>query len=280
LFSRITRNAHEFGGQPYINNTDITINQILVESLQGKTLLEIQKQFPQLEPDDIHQALAYSIQDIRNGISYWRHDGMTPLTQIKGYSEILVGKTEFDDLDTIPNEQKQQWMSIIHTSCQRGIARWEQMRHWLNIQYSDVSENDLDVYQIEYFVHSLKQTALDYEPTLMFDNISVPKNIHLEANTNTIPILSSTLAFAKNTFKPEVKLSATLEDHDINFSITRELAYPDDNIDKLLNIPHTPFATAFTFFSKQHLRFSIQHEEHHVMFKITLPLWHENNELS
>ena len=109
MFRRIIRNTDIFGGQPYINNTNITVNQIISKSMQGKSIEEIQQQFPQLDIEDIHQALAYSLQEIVTGVAYWRHDGMTPLTQIKGYSEILVGKTEFDDLDTIPDDQKQQY---------------------------------------------------------------------------------------------------------------------------------------------------------------------------
>ena len=59
---------------------------------------DILKEFPILSIDDIHQALNYVIGDIFKGVSYWKHDGITPLTQIKGYSEILVGKTKFENM--------------------------------------------------------------------------------------------------------------------------------------------------------------------------------------
>lgn len=279
MFSRIKRNTDKFGGQPYIKDTDITVNQILTQSLQGKSISQIVEQYPPLEVEDIHQALAFSVQDIVAGVSYWRHDGMTPLTQIKGYSEILVGKTEFDDLDTIPNDQKQQWMSIIHTSSQRGIARWQQMRQWINTQCRNFSEDDTEVYQLERFIHNVVHTANDYEPTLEITVDDIPHNLSIDIHTDTTTLLGSLLASAKNTFKPEITISTSQQDNTIVVNITRELTYPDDDITKLINTHYNPFATAFMFFSMQKIDFSLQRQDHHVIITIQLPLLAEQSEL-
>jgi len=272
LFNRIKRDVNKFGGQPFIDNTNITVNQIVSASLRGTALADILKQHPDLESDDIHQALAFSIQDIFNGVSYWRHDGMTPLTQIKGYSEILVGKTDFDDLDTIPDEQKNQWMSTIHTSCQRGIARWQQMRQWMNTQYLQSDENDTEVYQIEHFVQEIIDVAKDYEPTIRFNVVDNEIHQDIESHPDTTTMIGSVLAFAKNTFQPEVQLSLSHANQHIGLSIERELIYIDDDLNKTLSAPYNPFSTAFMFFNAQDTPFLIKRQDHNVIMTIQLSI--------
>jgi len=279
LFNRIQRDANKFGGQPFISNTNITVSQIVSASLRGTTIADILKQYPNLESDDVHQALAFSIQELFKGVSYWRHDGMTPLTQIKGYSEILVGKTEFDDLDTIPDEQKQQWLSTIHTSCQRGIARWQQMRQWMNTQYRQFRTNDTEVYQADKFLQEIIDVAIDYEPTITFRSGTDITHQDIEVHPDTTTIIGSVLAFAKNTFQPMVNMRLSLADQHIILTIERQLIYPDDDLNKIFSAPYNPFSTASTFFNLQNMVYSIEPQDQQVVMRVELPKWIPNNEL-
>lgn len=273
-FSRIIRDFNKLGGQPYIDQTEITVHQILVESLSGKSAQEIVDHYPQLTTEDIHQALSFAISDIFKGISYWKHDGITPLTQVKGYSEILIGKADFDNLDTIPHEQKQQWLSIIHTSSQRGIARWQQMSHWLSKQYQPQTENDSEVYQLEHFIIDLVTKAQNFEPSLQI-NVSEISPIDIETHGDTSLILGSILSFAKNTFKPEATIEIHVEPHYIKLSIHRHLLYPDDDIEKLLATPYSSVATATTFFYSQQTPFNVHYNGDAVTFDTQIPIWRE-----
>ncbi len=272
-FGRIKRDASKFGGQPYIHKTSITVNQILAKSMQGESIDDILSEFKTLTSDDIHQALNFVIKDIFSGVSYWRHDGITPLTQIKGYSEILVGKTEFDDLDTIPNEQKHQWMTIIHSSSQRGIARWQQMSQWMSSQYKNNEDDELEVFQIEQFIIDLVSIAQNYEPSLEIDVSPFDSQTNIESHSETALILGSILAFAKNTFTPETNINLEVENNHLILSIHRQLLYPDDNIEKLLSIPYSPVATASTFFYMQNITFSVSRENDTIIFVTELPIW-------
>ena len=274
-FDRIKRNPNKFGGQPYIHKTDVTINQIVLRSMQGETVQDILDAYPQLLVDDIHQALSFSIIDIFRGVSYWRHDGMTPLTQIKGYSEILVGKTEFGDLDTIPEEQKHQWMSVIHSSCQRGIARWQQMTQWMSKHYMLDTDLESEVYSIEAFLMEVITTGQTYEPTLQIDSTEVDPNLSIETHSDTALILGSILAFAKNTFKSQTAIHLEIKSDHVVINIYRELIYSDDDIEKLLSNPYSPVATALTFFYIQNITFEINREDDTIIFSVILPLWHE-----
>lgn len=274
-FNRIIRDFSKFGGQPYVENTSITVNQILTKSTNGFSITEILDEYPQLTADDIHQALGFAINDIFSGVSYWRHDGMTPLTQIKGYSEILVGKTEFDDLDTIPDHQKHQWLSIIHTSSQRGIARWQQMSQWMSKQYLVQPFHDTEVYELKHFIIDIVTVAQNYEPSLEIEVSEIDLYVNLETHTDTALILGSILAYAKNTFKPETLITLDIFDDSVKIHFNRQLLYPDDDLQKLLTIPYSPFTTALTFFYEQDSNFEIHQTDDNVVFTIELPVWKE-----
>jgi len=274
-YNRIKRDLNKFGGQPYIHQTNITVNQILAKSMHGDSIDDILQAFPSLSIDDIQQALNFVIQDIFKGVSYWRHDGITPLTQIKGYSEILIGKTEFDDLDTIPEEQKHQWMTIIHSSSQRGIARWQQMSQWMSKNFIVTTEKDVEVSQIEQFIIDMVSTAQNYEPSLEIDVSAFDSQINIEAHSETPLVLGSILAFAKNTFIPQTHINLEVIDKHLFISIHRQLFYPDDNIEKLLSIPYSPVATAITFFYMQEIDFEFSREADTIIFVTKLPIWIE-----
>lgn len=272
-FDRIKRDLSKFGGQAYIHKTNITVNQILAKSMQGTSIDEILNEFPTLSIDDIHQALNFVVQDIFSGVSYWRHDGITPLTQIKGYSEILVGKTEFDDLDTIPNEQKHQWMTVIHSSSQRGIARWQQMSQWMSNQYKNNDDDELEVFQIEQFIIDLVSIAQNYEPSLEIDVSPFDSQINIESHGETALILGSILSFSKNTFLPATTINLEVDNKHLILSIHRQLLYPDDNIEKLLSIPYSPVTTASTFFYVNGITFDVTRDKDTIIFLAELPIW-------
>ena len=274
-FGRIKRDFSKFGGQAYIHQTDITVNQILVKSMQGASIEDILAEFPKLSIDDIQQALNYVIYDIFKGVAYWRHDGITPLTQIKGYSEILVGKTGFEGLETIPDEQKRQWLDVIHTSSQRGIARWQQMSQWLSKQYMPEPNHDSEICQIESFIIEIVSVAQNYEPSLQIEVPPFDLSISIEAHDETASVLGSILAFAKNTFAPQTYIDLEPANKHIMISIRRQLSYPDDDIQKLLAIPYSPIATAITFFYLQDISFGINREADTIIFSAKLPIWTE-----
>lgn len=272
LFNRITRNPNKFGGQPYIANTNITVQQVVNASLQGHSIEQIMQQFSSLTIDDIHQALSFSIQDIVEGVAHWRHDGITPLTQVKGYSEILIGKTDFGDLDAIPESQKQQWLSIIYTSNQRGLACWQQMRHWLNTQYIPTDNKPPMNTLLEHFIQDVVKTTQDYEPTITFDNQSKHKQHAIMTHSQMSAVLGSVLAYAKNMLQPEITISTQQQDQQLLLTFDRALTYPSDDISKLSDAPYTPFATAFMFFSMLQLGFTVEKHNASVRYYLTLPI--------
>lgn len=268
----IHRHADKFGGQAYLSGTNITVNQILEQSLKGKSLTELVVMFPQLTVEDIYSAISFAIQDIYKGVSYWRHDGMTPLTQIKGYSEILVGKTDFDELDTISDDQKLQWMSIIHTSSQRGIARWQQMSHWMSKQFPELSE-DTEVVSLDQLLIDVVSVAQNYEPTLEINISPYDATYSLDIGTDIPKLLASVIAYAKNTFIPVCQVNIAMTNESLQISFFRQLLYADDDVSKILNSPYSPVATATAYFHNHQLKFDIKQSNDVIAFTIQLPIW-------
>lgn len=280
LFNRIQQDIDILGGQPYIINTKITVREIIEKSLNGDPVQRILEVYPELSAEDIHQALSFAINDFLRGVSYWRHDAMTPLTQIKGYSEILVGQTDFGNLDTISQEQKQQWLSIIHSSSQRGIARWQQMSHWITNQYQVHTESNSEVYAMDWFIHSAVSYAKNYEPTLEIELSEATPILNIESHEDTTMILGSMLAYAKNTFHPQITINYTIKKQQIIIYIQRYLQYSDDDIAKLIATAYNPISTARKFFFAQQNPFLIEREDDTIVFTLMLPIWSDNdNEL-
>ena len=57
---RITINPDVCLGQPTIRGMRITISVILKMLASGKSIQEVLKAYPELEPEDIHQAMQYA----------------------------------------------------------------------------------------------------------------------------------------------------------------------------------------------------------------------------
>ncbi len=57
---RITINPEVCLGQPTIRGMRITISVILKMLASGKSVQDVLRAYPELEPDDIHQAMQYA----------------------------------------------------------------------------------------------------------------------------------------------------------------------------------------------------------------------------
>jgi uncharacterized protein (DUF433 family) len=64
-FTRITVNPKQMGGVPCIRGLRIPVATIVGMIADGMTQAEILKAYPDLEPDDIHEALRYAAEALR-----------------------------------------------------------------------------------------------------------------------------------------------------------------------------------------------------------------------
>ncbi len=64
-FTRITVNQRQMGGVPCIRGLRIPVATVVGMLADGLTEAEILKAYPDLEPEDIHEALRYAAESVR-----------------------------------------------------------------------------------------------------------------------------------------------------------------------------------------------------------------------
>jgi uncharacterized protein (DUF433 family) len=64
-FARITVNAGQMGGVPCIRGLRVPVATVVGMMAEGMTKAEILKAMPDLEPEDIHEALRYAAEAVR-----------------------------------------------------------------------------------------------------------------------------------------------------------------------------------------------------------------------
>lgn len=152
-FKRIVREALVMGGQARIRDTGITVNEIVRLSLDGKSQAEILEDFPQLEAEDVHQALGYSMDTSASIQANWRYwinrnlnarmnlelhldmpdEFSTPeeiLESIKiGIASMQIAATELDYTDTLTSIN--------------GIKAYENYKEKISIDLNVIFSHDL-----------------------------------------------------------------------------------------------------------------------------------------
>lgn len=89
-FERLSlRDAH-VGGIAYIRDTAIRAVDVVRLVMGGQSNAEILAQFPELEAEDIQEALAYAVHDLSQKMTIWGHEGAVYVHSIKGCSEVLA----------------------------------------------------------------------------------------------------------------------------------------------------------------------------------------------
>lgn len=59
-FDRITWNPNQMNGQPYIRGMRLTVRRVVEAVAQYPNRDDLFRNYPELEPDDIRQALAFA----------------------------------------------------------------------------------------------------------------------------------------------------------------------------------------------------------------------------
>ncbi|PJF40191.1 MAG: DUF433 domain-containing protein, partial [Chloroflexi bacterium] len=88
-FHRITIDPDNRNGFPCIRGLPITVYDIVRLSNAGKSQEEIIHIHPDLESEDIHQALAYTVSEMHSAIGIYHREALVPWTSINGWSQIM-----------------------------------------------------------------------------------------------------------------------------------------------------------------------------------------------
>lgn len=139
-FKRIVREALVMGGQARIRDTGITVNEIVRLSLDGKSQAEILEDFPQLEAEDVHQALGYVIDDTVTTVKYSANDGLTPLTVIQSFIGLILSNntylSEHNDFKEPSEEQKHQFLEVVFTNAEKARFVWQKLYDRIQLNFN------------------------------------------------------------------------------------------------------------------------------------------------
>jgi len=269
-FERIHRQQNVMGGQAIIRDTGITVNEIVRLSLAGASLADILAQYPPLDADDVTQALAYGIHDTVESIAYWRHEGMTPLTHIKGFSEILADEAGVAGTSDVDFEQQHQWMKMIFESSWRAINYWQQLKLWASIHF-DQPNHEFDILSLATIISQVQQALPAQEPTAELKADIEPNLPQVKANEDIVLAIVNIASAAKNTFSPITQLYARLVEDWVQIRLERALTYKDDRIHYLLE-PHTAIATAALIIYQNGSELRVQEHATHTTFEFELAI--------
>ncbi len=269
-FDRITRDPAIAGGQACIRDTHITVVEIVRLSLAGMSQATILQTYLALAAEDIHQAIAYGMQDVLACISYWRHEGLNPLQQIRGYGDLLTGRSRGIDPAEISDAEKQAWLLIMRDASYRGAACWHHLGNRIYSHYRD----ETPIFAPEPlagFLQAVQDESAKIEPELHLNITAPDQQVNLRGSPRLIIAVTSLITVGKNTFKPEILMSIALDDTAAHFVIERKLQYGDDKISHLTSTP-SAIATADFLLYQHNSPLHIHQKKDRVLFEFAVPL--------
>lgn len=146
-FDRIVREALVMGGQARIRDTEITVNEIVRLSLDGKSQAEILEQFPALHAEDVHQAMGYAINDTIRTVEYSSNDGRTPITPILGFIDLILSPDKYSHVTkkiSLTKEQKQT-LEVAYLTAKKARHEWDKLRMRMSLNFRNITFEQVQV---------------------------------------------------------------------------------------------------------------------------------------
>jgi uncharacterized protein (DUF433 family) len=241
MYDRIVRQPLVQGGLACLRDTGITVHEVVQLALAGHDPAEILMKYPQLDTQDIHQALAYAINDMLQALVFWKHEGVKYLSTSRGYSEMLAGQADFISVDEISEQERTEWIMQIFNYSRIAIGKWQQLK---DTSFRKYSREMLDPKP-----NSPQDLADDVQACLDEENPNLAVSITCEAGLPHVLVdgymvraLVNLMSDAGTTFDSDSELRIFAFGSGVGFRVRRRILY-QFSLDKLF-APNTGFATA------------------------------------
>lgn len=299
-FDRITRDPEVVAGQACIRDTGIPVYRVVRLATAGKSTDEILKAFPTLLADDVFQALAYAVGQLQQTITVWRNEGLMPLTNIKGYSDLLlneapqppdqdaaVGEAPADLLAGSTAFTAEQWnraIRIINADAGRAIVCWSHLADWART-YQEPAIRWQEGMSLQAFVKQEQYLLAQHAPHKTIKAF-IPEDLPpaLDHGNLKLALVNLLTVDWTPTFTPAVLtaiIAAERSDADtLGITIRRQ---PDaDTQARYAGIspinfytPGLPWATAALIIHDHGGKFEVFTDQETITFNFTLPVWQE-----
>jgi uncharacterized protein (DUF433 family) len=151
-FERIVREPLVMGGQARIRDTGITVNEIVRLSLDGSSQAEILQKFPQLEAEDVHEALGYSIIHLKNSAIGYIHNVRNAVDSIRTFADLLVEPPQ-----PLEDQQKAMFLGFIQKHARWHDYNMAMLNHNVRSSYSEYKNQNqvLDIAELKQVLENL-----------------------------------------------------------------------------------------------------------------------------
>lgn len=274
--SRITSDPNAENGEAYIRDTGNSVSEIVSQMTGGKSGADVRKAHPELEADDIEQALVYAVKAFDESLLKWRHEALEGLGLVLSYCEPLLAG-EFGPDNPVKEDDKPLFLEIIREGAWRSLDAWDDFLDWYHFTYEE-SGSDLQPIPFRQLIPITDNNRLGGRRPITLTN-SAPDEL---PNVKCDQDLEHALRFLiTSSFHHHLEAKATLE-ISINvpdratIRISRELTSPSSSpIDpqRYWDWSNNPFTIAHKIIKKHGSEIQIHQSENAVTFEFSLPIW-------
>lgn len=156
MFERIGADPKSFSQIARIRDTGIAVSQVVSQLVNGVPVSAVLAQHPQLEMEDIVQALSFAVTSMIEVNAVVAHDARKPLSIILGYAGIL---TEAG----ISESERIEFSQQIVDQAARSSSIWNEMAEWAKFRYGfqEVPGEQTDLLKV---LESVISTAAQEHP--------------------------------------------------------------------------------------------------------------------
>lgn len=274
-FERIVREPLVMGGQARIRDTGITVNEIVRLSLDGASQAEILQQFPQLEAEDVHEALGFAMDDTIHAIAINRSAAFEPLTTIVNYGQLALGKTPLqilkdgvsqDKTDETSKAFKQILSEYAFYLGNWTVAELKVLSNWVRANFMPFSEDFTEP------LHDVISKGIEEAKKLKSELIiesSIEADTELIIDDNAGYILAYVLAGAYEVI-PKAQVIISQSNEYLLFTVRRTLERHVKQYNCDFTIPVMEIAMIMLYRLGSELK--IRQEESSVIFEFALPI--------
>lgn len=276
-FDRITRDPQIVAGQACVRDTGIPVYKVVQLATDGKSVDEILAAFPGLEPEDVHQVLAYAVRDLIDAIPLWQNAGLTQTISIKGFAQLILEKSQ-----ELSEEQILDFVKPIHRNALRARDCWWHLSDWAKFYRGVTLRAEWLRRTIPEILESVSLSLSQYGKTnavaisILGDIPPIRANDYLERALSNLTRDVRTSAFEPEGFTPTVTVSLQ-DENTIQIRIYHEFEIRQEDIYLFIFAPSTPFATAALIIHEHGGNLEVHPTENGIEFRFTLPVWREED---
>jgi len=272
-FDRITHDPNQIVAYARIRDLPITVLEI-VRPIVGaeKAVTQILSDHPGLELEDIHQALAWSINLFVEGSHFWRSDGKSSLSSIWSLSSLYLAEGSNISPDDRRKFDESLWQHV-----QRSTNTWDYYSDWVSVNFGSHIPQE-GIITLKALADNIKheeplafvEASLSHEAILVNDGGEI---------FHAILDLCNLTEYAKLQFNSQL-IFRVINNNLINVVIQRDWDRTPDDLtqnERTVN-SQIPFQNAATRLLRKGIELKTHFNATGVVFEFDLPIWKEDSD--